>query len=48
MPGSRADGGAERATLCRAPRDFDPKDGDAQSHLKYKIEVDAKVDAKAK
>lgn len=26
---------------------FDPKDGDAQSHLKYKIEVDAKVDAKA-
>ncbi len=27
---------------------FDPKDGDAQSHLKYKIEVDAKVDAKAK
>lgn len=27
---------------------FDPKDGDAQSHLKYKIEVDAKVDAEAK
>lgn len=26
---------------------YDPNDGDAQSHLKYKIEVDAKVDAKA-
>ncbi len=27
---------------------FDPKDGDAQSHLKYKIEVEAKADAKVK
>lgn len=27
---------------------FDPKDGDAQSHLKYKIEVEAKADAEVK
>lgn len=27
---------------------FDPKDGDAQSHLKYKIEVEAKTDVEAK
>lgn len=26
---------------------FNPKDGDAQSHLKFKIEVDAKADANA-
>lgn len=27
---------------------FNPKDGDAQSHLKYKIEVEAKADAEVK
>lgn len=27
---------------------FDPKDGDAQSHLKFSIEVEAKADAEAK